>query len=134
MHQIGVILQSEINYFWIALSMIIGLMSQYIQSIALEVAVKDLRSRSFGKSPDKRCFRYVCHEFVDSSCRGSVALYLFGASGKNVFYAGFGFYYIRAAEDTAIMGFSYCYGIFLVDEVFRDFTKKISQLRKLFGG
>ena len=98
----------------------------YIQSIALEVAVKDLRSRSFGKSSDKRCFRYVCHEFVDSSCRGSVALYLFGASGKNVFYAGFGVYYIRTFVRYVNIGFSYCYNIFLADEGFPGLFTKVS--------
>lgn len=126
MHQIGVILQSEINYFWIALSMIIGLMSHIFRALRWKLQLKTLGVDPSVKCPDKRCFRYVCHESVDSPCRGSVALYLFGASGKNVFYAGFGFYYIRAFVRYVNIGFSYCYNIFLADEGFPGFFTKIS--------
>ena len=42
MHQIGVILQSEINYFWIALSMIIGLMSHIFRALRWKLQLKTL--------------------------------------------------------------------------------------------
>lgn len=65
MEQIARILQSEIKYGWIILSMIVGVVSHIVRAMRWQLQLRAL-GNPVSSHIDQCYFRNLCHEFVIS--------------------------------------------------------------------
>lgn len=128
--QIGVILQSEINYFWIAVSMVIGLMSHMfralrwrlqLQTLGTDPSVRVLANAVFGM--------YAMNLLIPRVGEVWRCTYL-ARREKMSFTQVLGSMISERLCDTLTLGFLTVITFFLQMKVFRDFLRKFPTIEE----
>ena len=130
MHQIGVILQSEINYFWIALSMIIGLMSHIFRALRWKLQLKTLGVDPSVKALTNAVFgMYAMNLLIPRVGEVWRCTYL-ARREKMSFTQVLGSIISERLCDTLTLVFLTVITFFLQMKVFRDFLRKFPTIEE----
>lgn len=130
MRQIGTILQSEINYFWIAVSMVVGLLSHMFRALRWRLQLKIL-----GTNPSVRVLAnavfgmYAMNLLIPRIGEVWRCTYL-ARREKMSFTQVLGSIISERLCDTLVLGFLTVVTFFLQMRVFRDFLRKFPSIEE----